>query len=167
MSCLEFVKYSSSRVSIFLMKKHMKYTCEVLIRRPKEKVAVLFENPRNLQHWQPGFISVTHLSGKPGQAGSRSRLLYKMDKREIEMIETVNSNTMPDAFNSTFETKNVVNIQENRFEKVGDNITRWVSYNEFRFGGIMKLVAIFMPGAFKKQSQKYLDMFKEYAEQNN
>lgn len=28
----------------------------------------------------------------------------------------------------------------------------------------MKLFGWLMPGAFKKQSQKYLDMFKEFAE---
>jgi len=40
-----------------------------------------------------------------------------------------------------------------------------VSESEFEFAGFgMKLIGFLMPGAFKKQSLKYLTDFKDFAE---
>ena len=36
--------------------------------------------------------------------------------------------------------------------------------NEFQFKGFMKLIGFFMPGAFEKQSFKYMKDFKAFAE---
>lgn len=35
----------------------MKYTCEITINQPLNKVIELFDNPDNLKHWQPGLAS--------------------------------------------------------------------------------------------------------------
>lgn len=142
----------------------MQYTNEVIINLPVDKVVELFDNPDNMKYWQPGLVSFENISGTPGQAGAKSRLRYKMGKREIEMIETITIRNLPDEFSGTYETQNVYNIQVNRFVPIDERRTRYISESEFRFGGIMKLFAWLMPGAFKKQSQKYMDMFKEFAE---
>jgi carbon monoxide dehydrogenase subunit G len=144
----------------------MKYSNEVVIQLPLQRVIELFDNPDNLRHWQPGLISFTHLSGTPGQPGAKSRLLYKMGKREIEMIETVTKRDLPREFSGTYEAKGVLNVQQNLFEALPDGSTRYTSVAEFQFKGIMmKLIGLLMPGAFKKQSQQYLDDFKAFAEQ--
>ena len=45
------------------------------------------------------------------------------------------------------------------------DIDEWVSESEFQFQGFgMKLFGFLMPGAFKKQSQKYLNDFKNFVE---
>lgn len=142
----------------------MKYTNEVIINLPVSRVVSLFDNPDNMKFWQPGLISFENISGTPGQPGAKSRLRYKMGNREIEMIETVVTRNLPQEFSGIYEAKNVHNIQVNRFVPIDDNTTRYLSESEFRFSGMMKLFAWMMPGAFKKQSQKYLDMFKEFAE---
>jgi hypothetical protein len=57
------------------------------------------------------------------------------------------------------------NPQRNLFTAIDDNTTKYESISEFNFKGIgMKLVGALMPGAFKKQSQKYLDLFKQFVE---
>ncbi len=143
----------------------MKYSNEVIIQLPLQRVVELFDNPDNLRHWQPGLISFTHESGTPGQPGAKSRLRYKMGNREIEMVETVTKRDLPREFSGTYEAKGVFNIQQNFFEALPDGSTRYTSVAEFRFKGLMmKLVGLLMPGAFKKQSQKYLDDFKAFAE---
>lgn len=142
----------------------MKYTNEVIIALPVGRVVELFDNPDNMKHWQPGLISFENISGTPGQPGAKSRLKYKMGKREIEMTETVVTRNLPHEFSGIYEAKNVHNVQVNRFVPVDDNTTRYISESEFRFSGVMKLFAWLMPGAFKKQSQKYLEMFKAFAE---
>lgn len=142
----------------------MKYTCEILIDLPREKVIELFDNPDNLGKWQPELQSFEHISGEPGEVGAKSRLLYKMGKRNVEMIETIHVRDLPDQFDGSYEANGVYNIVKNRFEVVDENTTRWITEQEFQFRGMMKLMAWLMPGMFKKQSMLYLRRFKEFAE---
>ena len=67
----------------------MKYNVEITINLPRTKVIELFDSTENLYKWQPGLMSFDHLSGTPGEVGAKSKLLYKMGCREIEMIETI------------------------------------------------------------------------------
>lgn len=142
----------------------MHYTNQVDINLPVDKVIKLFDDPANLKHWQPGFISMEPINGTPGHEGAKSKLEYQMGKRRIEMIETIEKRNLPDEFSGTYEAKGVFNRVVNRFIPVSENKTRYVAENEFQFSGFMKIMGWIMPGAFKKQSQKYLDMFKEFAE---
>lgn len=142
----------------------MKYTNEVEINQPLQKVIELFDNPANMPKWQPGFISMEHISGVPGQPGAKSKLKYKMGKRDVEMIETITTRNLPKEFHGIYEAKGVYNVQKNFFKETGPGKTKWISETEFKFGGMMKLIGWLMPGAFKKQSQKYLDLFKAFAE---
>lgn len=141
----------------------MKYSNEIEINLPRKTVVDLFDNPDNMPKWQEGFISFEPISGEPGKKGSKSKLKYKMGKREIEMVETITKNALPDEFNGTYEAKNVFNIISNKFIDQG-NTTKWIAENEFQFSGFMKLMGLFMPGAFKKQSLKYMKDFKKFAE---
>jgi len=79
------------------------------------------------------------------------------------MIETITKRNLPEEFNGTYEAKNVYNVVNNVFVDQGENTT-WISDNEFQFSGYMKLIAFFMPGAFKKQSMKSMKDFKIFAE---
>ena len=80
------------------------------------------------------------------------------------MIETITNRNLPDEFAGTYEAKGVYNVVSNKFIPVAANKTKWVTDNEVRFSGFMKLMGWFMPGAFKKQSQQYLELFKTFAE---
>lgn len=142
----------------------MIYSCEIIINKPIEKVVELFDNPDNLYKWMEGLQSFEHISGEVGMPGAKSRLKFKMGKREIEMIETINVRNLPDEFTGTYEVEGVYNIVKNKFIKISENETKYISENEFQFKGFMKLIAFFMPGAFKKQSVKYLNDFKKFAE---
>lgn len=146
----------------------MKYTVDITIDLPRTKVIELFDNPDNMHKWQPDLVSFDPISGDPGQPGAKSKLHYKMGRREIEMIETVTKNKLPDEMSGTYETKGVFNIISNRFEEIGENQTRWVSENEFQFSGFfMKFMSIFMKSAFPKQTLKFMNQFKNFAENNN
>lgn len=144
----------------------VKYTLEQIINQPRDKVIELIDNPDNLKEWQPGFISLEHISGVPSLEGAKSKLTYVMGKRQIVMIETINKKDLPHRFDLTFDADNVYNIQSNRFEIVDENTTKWISENEFILSGFMKIFGIFGKGMFKKQSQIYLDKFKEFAERS-
>jgi hypothetical protein len=53
-----------------------------------------------------------------------------------------------------------------RLSEAGPQTTLWESESECRFSGLlMRLVALLMPGAFRKQSQQHMQDFKAFAEQ--
>lgn len=142
----------------------MKYTNEVIINADRATVVDMFDNEENIKKWQPGFISMERIEGEHGQVGSKYKMNYKMGKREIEMIETILEKDLPNKFVGTYEAKNVWNHIVNNFEEMPDGKTKYWTENEFKMSGFMKIMAFFMPGAFKKQSQKYLVLFKEFVE---
>ena len=146
----------------------MKYLSSIDIDLPLHKVVSLFDDPENLNHWQPGFISMEPVEGVPGQERAKSRLTYQLGARRIEMIETIFTRNLPTEFSGTYETAGVWNMVINRFEELDDHSTRWVAENEFRFSGIfMRIIGWLSPGSFKKQSQLYLGHFKRFAENPN
>ena len=142
----------------------MKFSVSIEIDKPLDDVIRLFDDPDNLYKWMEGLESFEHLDGVPGQIGARSRLRFKMGKREFEMIETITERDLPRSFEGTYDADGVVNVVRNKFEPLGDGRTLYTSENEFQFRGFMKLVALVMPGAFRKQSMKYLEDFKRFAE---
>ena len=142
----------------------MKYSNEIEINLPIEKVVALFDNPNNMSIWMEGLQSFEHLSGTPGQSGARSKLIFNNGNRTMEMTETIITRNLPDEFTGSYETKGVYNIVSNKFIPLGPYQTKYISEQEFEFSGIMKLIAFLMPGAFKKQSMKYLENFKKFAE---
>lgn len=143
----------------------MKFSHQIVIDLPREEVIKKLEDPSLYKHWQRGFISYKHLSGLQGQVGSRSQLKYKMEKREIVMIETILKKVPPKKFHSSYEAPGVYSIQNNYFEQEQENKTHWIADSEFQFSGFMKLIGTFMPGSFKKQSLKFMQDFKSYAEE--
>lgn len=142
----------------------MKYTCEITVDLPREDFLKKLDDPENMKHWQQGLVAYQHLSNRPAIEGAQMSLKYKMGKREFEMVETILKRNLPDEFHTTYDTKGVHNIQRNYFTEENGK-TKWVSQSEFQFSGFgMKLMAFLMPGAFKKQSLKYLQDFKAFAE---
>ena len=142
----------------------MRYQTELVINLPRERVVDLFDSFDNLKQWQEGLISHEHLSGEPGQPGARTKLVYKMGRRRLEMIETIITRDLPDEFSGVYDAQGVHNIVKNFFHDQGDS-TRWVLDSDFRFHGLMRLLSIFMPSSrFKKQTRQTMEAFKHYAE---
>ena len=143
----------------------MKYTTEVIVNIPRQDFVEKMDNAENMKHWQKGLIGYKFLSGTPGLEGAKMELNYKMGKREISMVETIVKSNFPDEFHATYDAKDVHNIQKNYFIDVDGHSTKWISETEFRFSGfMMKAMSFLMPGVFKKQSLKYLQYFKAFAE---
>ncbi len=144
----------------------MKYTLEIEINQPIDKLVELFDNENNLFKWMNGLQSIERLEGNPGEKGSTTKMLFKEGKREIEMIETIIENKLPEEFTATYEAKGVYNLAKISFIELTDTKTKYLTEQEFKLKGFMKLIGLIMPRAFKKQTFKYLKMFKEFAENN-
>ena len=142
----------------------MKYTTDIVVNVPREEFIEKMEDPDNMKHWQRGLIGYEQLSANAGKEGSRMSLSYEMGKRKMDMVETIIKKNLPEEMHMTYDTKGVHNIQKNYFKEEG-GATRWISESEFQFSGFgMKLMGLLMPGAFKKQSLKYMEDFKAFAE---
>lgn len=141
----------------------MKYTCEVTINRPRQEVIALFDNADNLKIWQEGLQSFEHISGEAGHPGAKSRLVYDMNGRVIEMTETIIKRNLPDEFTGTYDVEGVHNVVENYFVDEGGN-TRWTTVNDFQFSGFMAVASIFMRPMFRRQTMRIMNGFKRFAE---
>ena len=142
----------------------MRYQMETIIERPRSRVIELFDSFDNMKDWQEGLVSAEHLSGEAGQPGAKTRLVYDMGKRRIDMIETIIRRDLPDEFSGTYDAQGVHNIISNRFVDEGQ-VTRWIVDSEFQFSGWMRLMSLFMPArTFKKQTGKHMQDFKRYCE---
>ena len=96
----------------------MKYSNQVIINLPIKQVIELFDSEENLFKWQPELLSFEHLSGEKGEVGAKSRMKYKMGKREIDMVETITIKNFPKEFSGTYEAKGVWNEMRNYFEEI-------------------------------------------------
>ncbi|MCA9913087.1 MAG: SRPBCC family protein [Anaerolineae bacterium] len=142
----------------------MHYQNEVTISLPRERVSELFQDPEFTRNWQPMLRELEPISGEPGAAGSVTHMHYDENGRVVTLQETIQSNNLPESFTAVYEAPNVYNRCVNHFYKVGDDQTRWVMENEFKFTGWMRIMAFFMRGAFPKRTQKDMQAFKMAAE---
>ena len=142
----------------------MEYDNQITINKPVDEVIEKFQDPECLKHWQPGLQKMELVSGEEGKAGSVYNIHFKMGKRDVVMKETILQINLPEIFEATYEAKNVWNKESVRFEKKGDNETIYHAHSIFKFSGFMKIIGLFFPKAFKKQSCKYMENFKAFVE---
>ena len=67
-------------------------------------------------------------------------------------------------FTVQYETEGVRNRAVHRFFELEAGRTRWVTENEFKFSGWMRLLALFLGAAFRKQTLDEMQRFKAFAE---
>lgn len=144
----------------------MRFQLETEIDLPRERVVELFLDPQNLKRWQPELVSFEQISGgDPREVGAKNRQIHRMGRRDTELIETVTVHNSPDEFSATYEADGIWNLVENRFFDVGPRKTKWVLDFEFECTGIViKLMTMFLPGMFKRQTFKFMERFKAFAE---
>jgi uncharacterized membrane protein len=143
----------------------MKYQIEVEVDLPRDQMIELFDDPDNLEKWMPNLKSFEHLNGEPGHVGAQSKFVVSHGKNTCELIETVTVRELPDKFEGTYEMDGMWNEVKNQFIDIDSLKTRWIAHSEFKSDKLMmKLMMFLMPGAFKKESLKFMISFKEFAE---
>ena len=140
----------------------MKFSCDIIIDAPVDKVVEIFKNPDNLKHFQDGFISKTLISGNEGEVGAISKMVYE----KLELQETILINDLPNEFKGLYEHKHMTNTMRVLFSSLPNSKTQYTSEIEYtKFNGfLIKLIARLFPGMFKKQVYKWMEQFKSYTE---
>ena len=143
----------------------MKYITEIKVKVPLDEFIKKMDNVENMKHWQRGLVSAEHISGNPGELGAKIKLRYKFGRRHMEIIETITKRNFPKEFHANYTSKSVHNIQKNYFERTNEGFTKWTSKSEFLpLNLVMRIMLFLMPGSFKKQTLKYMQDFKNFAE---
>lgn len=154
----------------------MKYTVSIEIALPRHQVVRLLADPAQLPKWLRGLVLHEPLNGGYGEVGTKSRVVLKMGQQEFECTETITRREPAEL--DVIPKESVVHFEReivgggmwsavrDRLTEAGPTLTLWESENEYRFSGLMmRLVGLFMPGAFRKQSLKHMQDFKAFAEQ--
>lgn len=139
----------------------VRFHLETEINKPLEEVTRLFSNRDLLPKWQPGLLSSEQIESYPYP---KYKLMLSFGRRKMVMMETIVRNELPALFEGTYEMKGVFNKNINTFTSAGPQKTRWVCESEFRFTGLMKLIAFFMRSGFREQSRVIMANFKRFAE---
>ena len=143
----------------------MKYTSEILIQLPIQKVLNKLQNYNDMKHWQRGFENFEHVSGEPGALGSKMKLNYKFGSRKFSLLETITYFDFPNEYHLFYDSDGLHNIHKNSFTEVENGITKWVFECEcIPTTFSMSVKTLLMPGIYKKQILQYIDDFKNFAE---
>lgn len=138
----------------------MKLKFEQIIDADQDTVWAAFDNPDNMHRWQQNFQSFTPVSGTPGEVGAISEVVFEEKGRKIVMQETITERREPDFLAGVYEAENGTTLIVNHFEPVDDNQTRWTTWCNFNFRGVMKVLAIFIGSAVRKRIEGDMERFK-------
>ncbi len=136
----------------------MKYEAE--IQASRDFVWATFDNPDNLSRWQPTLESFTHQAGEPGQPGAVSELVYNENGKKITMTETVTERRKPQFMAGIYDNAWATTLIVNHFEEIDDNTTRFISYSNMNFKGIMKIMSLFVGKSIRARAEADLHRFK-------
>ncbi|GAA0421162.1 hypothetical protein Aca07nite_10770 [Actinoplanes capillaceus] len=153
----------------------MKYTVSIEIALPREQVAQLLADPAHLPKWLRGLVLHEPVSGTHGQLGTTSRVVMQMGEQRMECTETITRREPADLheipseavvhFDREIVGEGMWSVSRDRLTEAGPQRTLWESENEYRFTGLlMRLVALVVPGAFRKQSLQHMQDFKNFVE---
>lgn len=153
----------------------MKYTVSIEIALPRERTVQLLADPAHLPKWLRGVVEHEPLNGMHGEAGTRSRVVMQMGQQTMEATETITRREPADLreipqdtvvhYEREIVAEGMWNAARERLTEAGPETTLWVSENEYRFDSmLMRLMAPFMRGAFRKQSVQHMRDFKAFAE---
>ena len=141
----------------------MKYTVEIEINAPLATVVELFDRPANMSQWMPNLTGIETLSGTAGHVGAKSKMSFNNGR---SMEETVLLRNLPEEFTASYEFQGLTYVVQNHFYGLPRDKTRYVSVQDFRLKGWMKLMGALMPGVFRKESMKHMVMFKAFVERS-
>ena len=74
------------------------YVTRITIDQPREDVWRLFSDETKLDEWLIGFKSIETLSGERNAVGSKYKLRFSQDDKDIEVIEEVKEYRPPETF---------------------------------------------------------------------
>jgi len=152
----------------------MRYTIPIEIALPRQRVIELLEDPAHRPKWLRGLESHEPVHGVDGQVGTQSRVVFQSGSQTMECTETITRREPTDThevpvdrgihFEREIVANGMWNAAREHLTEASPGSTLWMSENEYRFTGLMRLVAPFMRAVFINQSRRHMEDFKAFAE---
>lgn len=111
----------------------MQISVETVIAADRARVWKAFDDPGNLELWQPTLKSREIVSGVAGQAGCRLRLTYMENGHEIVMEGRISERRAPELLCAEYETAVAHQSVEHIFSPLDGGSTRWRTTSNIRF----------------------------------
>ncbi|MFD5829871.1 SRPBCC family protein [Lentzea sp. NPDC060358] len=135
----------------------MRFTKQVVLDQPIERVRALTSDPDHPRHWQPDLVGITRRTGTPGAPGATATLKY----RTFTFEETVLSATADERV-SRNEMTGMVHTITNRFSAIDDRHTLLVCDNEFELSGLLRLAGRVLEKTLREQVERNVAHFKAF-----
>ncbi len=132
----------------------------VTINKPRDVVWAYFVDQKNLSNWLPNVKSIENISGEPLTSGSKFKMTFEEDGREIVMTETMTEVKEKEVF--AFILENDVMKANARITFIDKgNQTEVIENNTFEGGNIFwKSLFVVLKSSFKQNSQAAYDKLK-------
>lgn len=138
----------------------------VTVHAPVEKVWDIFMNPDSLKYWLTGFVSVEHLSGIQGEAGSTSKLRFTERGQVLEVVEKVLHVVPKRRYSFSMQHKNLDTLTDVRLISFGQHTEMIQAVTFLPKGIFMKCMMPFLKGGMKKRMAGDLQNLKAVIEKN-
>jgi len=143
----------------------MKFKLQLPINKSRAEVWKIFDDPNNMNKWQPSLINIERVSGTTGQPGAVARLTYRSSVREFSLLEKVTFRAEPERLDGVYENDFAENVIKNTFLEQGKDTTLWKVEVEFKFKTLfMKVLGPLRKKNFVIRTQRDMERFKELAE---
>jgi len=142
----------------------MKFSSQVIIRRPIKEVYRFTVSHKNLSQWLDGFQAYKSIKGRNRGVGSQATHIYQDSAGKLEVHEEVLAVIPDKSFKSRLTHKNMDTTLEYRFLDQGDE-TKVVTDTHVKLKpAVFNLFSFFMKGQMKKQQQADLRKLKHLLE---
>jgi len=142
----------------------MKFNLHVDIDVSRAEAWWAWEDHALLSQWQPTLQSVEHKSGVRGQPGAVAELTYSVKGRSVIVRQTITERRQPDFRAAVYDTHAAKMLVVDTFETNEDGGTRWTSWVNVTFRGMMRFLAVFTADSVRKQVDADMQRFKLLAE---
>ncbi len=144
----------------------VKYTAEVEINKPIEKVFEDFQNVDLMKKWLPEVKSIDPIEEKEGIIGSTYKMVVTNQGQEIEMIEKIIDYIPNKKMTFQFDSDQMIKVDDYNFIANGNStkVVQHCSVNSKSF--LMGCLLPYFKGSLKDLSLSYMNKFKEAVEKN-
>ncbi len=143
---------------------NMKTTVQVSINKPAQEVWQIMQDETKLSQWLTNFVSVEHLSGVKGAAGSKSKMIFKEGGRTMEIIEHILNVKENKEMHFTLSHHTMFSDVKIRLISKDKSTVVMQTVETHPQGFFMKLFFGFMKGAMRKRMQTDFENLKKLTE---
>lgn len=155
-------------IVLLIAPKQIEYSTETTINAPQGQVWASLTNPEKMGKWMKGFVSIKHISGEPGMAGSKSEMTFSENGQNMVMQETIHSVSSGESMDFTVTMPDVMEMDIRiELESTGPNTTILKSSSKARALRTMMRLFLFSNKSFVERDKEDYTRFKEWVESSD